>query len=118
MYFIRNLSNIFQFETKEIEEILNDNTFKTFIDKFKMTPKKWIRLRKTVEENANSELSETTTLTIKHILKSNTSGIQQMKETEILINSLEETNELLENLVFSYRSYQEKKKSEIYVKSS
>ena len=41
-----------------------------------------------------------------------------MKETEILVNSLDETNELLENLGFSYRSYQEKKKSEIYVKSS
>ena len=109
-FHIRNLSNIFQFEPKEIEEILNDNTFKTFIDKFKMTPKKWIRLRKTVEENANSEISETTTLTIKHILKNNTSGIQQMKETEILVNSLEEANELLENLGFSYRSYQEKRR--------
>lgn len=46
MYFIRNLSNIFQFETKEIEEILNDNTFKTFIDKFKMTQKNGLDLEK------------------------------------------------------------------------
>ena len=33
-----------------------------------------------------------------------------MKETEILVNSLEETNEFLENIGFSYRSYQEKKR--------
>ena len=79
-----------------------------------MTPKKWIRLRKTIEENANGEQKETTTLTIKHILKNDSSGIQQMKETEILVNSLEETNELLENLGFSYRSYQEKRELNIF----
>lgn len=89
----------------DLEKIKN-----LFIDNYKMTPKKWIRLRKTVEENANGNQKETTTLTIKHILKNDNSGIQQMKETEILVNSLEETNELLENLGFSYRSYQEKKR--------
>ena len=33
-----------------------------------------------------------------------------MHETEILVNSIEETNELLENLGFYARSYQEKKR--------
>ena len=33
-----------------------------------------------------------------------------MEETEIKVNSFEETNELLEKLGFSYRSYQEKKR--------
>ena len=51
-----------------------------------------------------------TTLTIKHILKNDQSGIQQMKETEIVVDSFEETNELLENLGFYYRCYQEKRR--------
>lgn len=33
-----------------------------------------------------------------------------MKETEIFVNSFEETNELLENLGFFHRSYQEKRR--------
>ena len=51
-----------------IEKILNDKNLLNFIDNYKMTPKKWIRLRKSVEENANGNQKETTTLTIKHIL--------------------------------------------------
>ena len=33
-----------------------------------------------------------------------------MQETEIEVSSFEETNELLEKLGFSYRSYQEKRR--------
>ena len=51
-----------------IEKVLNDKNLLNFIDNYKMTPKKWIRLRKSVEENANGNQKETTTLTIKHIL--------------------------------------------------
>lgn len=107
---IDNLSDILKLQTNSIEKVLNSTTLISFLDKFKMTPKKWIRLRKTIEKNSNNELKEITTLTIKHILKDDESGIQQMKETEIVVNSLEETNELLENLGFSYRSYQEKRR--------
>ena len=107
---ISSLSDIFELQIKYVEQILNSTTLTSFLDKFKMTPKKWIRLRKTVEENANKELKETITLTIKHILKNDDSGIQQMKETEIFVNSFEETNELLENLGFFHRSYQEKRR--------
>ena len=107
---IDSLSNIFKLQTNSIEQVLNSTTLISFLNKFKMTPKKWIRLRKTIEENANKEFNETTTLTIKHILKNDESGIQQMRETEIVVNSIEETNELLENLGFSYRSYQEKRR--------
>ena len=78
------------------------------IDKYKATPKKWVRLRKTIEEKENGEVKEKVTLTIKHVLRDNKSNIQQMEETEIKVNSFEETNELLEKLGFSYRSYQEK----------
>jgi len=107
---IENLSSIFTLGQNNIELYLNNEKLKTFLDKFKMTSKKWIRLRKTIETKSDGSTKESTTLTIKHILKSDDSGIQQMKETEILVNSLEETNELLENLGFFYRSYQEKKR--------
>lgn len=104
------LQDIFHLPSNKVSEILNNNNFINFINNFKNTPHKWVRLRKTVERNENKEIKESTTLTIKHILKSNASGIQQMHETEILVNSIEETNELLENLGFYARSYQEKKR--------
>lgn len=107
---VEDLSSIFKLNEERIEKILKSDILKSFLDKFKKTPNKWIRLRKTIEEKANNEVKETTTLTIKHVLKSDKSGIQQMNETEISVNSLEETNELLENLGFSYRSYQEKRR--------
>lgn len=107
---VEDLSSIFKLKEEQIEEILKSDILKSFLDKFKKTPNKWIRLRKTIEEKTNGEVKETTTLTIKHVLKSDKSGIQQMNETEISVNSLEETNELLENLGFSYRSYQEKRR--------
>ena len=107
---INNLTEVFTLPQQEIEVILNSPKLMLFIDRYKKTTKKWIRLTKTVAENDIGEKSEFTTITIKHILKNNESGIQQMKETEIVVNSFEETNELLENLGFFYRSYQEKKR--------
>lgn len=107
---IINLSNIFNLGKEQILKILNSNELKEFINNYKSTPKKWIRLRKTIEKKENHEIKEKTTLTIKHILKDNKSNIQQMQETEIEVNSFEETNELLEKLGFSYRSYQEKRR--------
>ena len=107
---IINLSNIFTLDKKQILKILNNNQLKEFINNYKSTPNKWIRLRKTIEKKENKEIKEKTTLTIKHILRENKSNIQQMQETEIEVSSFEETNELLEKLGFSYRSYQEKRR--------
>ena len=105
---ISSLLNIFDLSLNKISNILNNSAFINFITKLKKTPNKWIRLRKTIEENDNKELFETITLVVKHVLKDNNSGIQQMKETEIQVNSFEEANELLEDLGFAYKSYQEK----------
>ena len=107
---VSNLSNILNLPIKDITNILNNSIFIDFISKFKKTPNKWIRLRKTIEEDINKQIIESTTLVVKHVLKNNNSGIQQMKETEIEVNSIEETNELLEDLGFAYKSYQEKKR--------
>lgn len=106
-YNAKNLSSLFNF--KNIGKILNDSSLLSFLDKFKSTPKKWIRLRKTVEEKLNGEINISSTLTVKHILKDDISGIQQMKETEIIVDSFDETNDLLECIGFSHRGYQEKR---------
>lgn len=113
---VMSLSQIFTLEKKQILNILNSNELKALIDNYKATPKKWIRLRKTVEEKENKEIKEKTTLTIKHVLKNDKSNIQQMQETQIEVSSFEETNELLEKLGFSYRSYQEKKREKYIIK--
>lgn len=107
---IINLSHMFTLDKKQILRILNSKELKEFINNYKSTSKKWVRLRKTIEKRENKEIKEKTTLTIKHILKDNNSNIQQMQETEIEVSSFEETNELLEKLGFSYRSYQEKRR--------
>ena len=107
---INKLLDIFTLEKQQMLEILNNKELNEFIHKYKSTPKKWVRLRKTIEKKENKETKEKITLTIKHILKDNESNIQQMQETEIEVSSFEETNELLEKLGFSHRSYQEKRR--------
>ena len=72
-------------------KILNSQKLNGIIDKYKATPKKWVRLRKTIEEKENGEVKEKVTLTIKHVLRDNKSNIQQMEETEIKVSSFEDT---------------------------
>ena len=73
-----------------------------FLRKFINNPKKWIRLRQTKDK---------VTLAIKHILADDKSnGLQQMQETEMLVPSMKEANEMLEALGFAFRSYQEKRR--------
>ena len=55
---VMSLSQIFTLEKKQILSILNSNELKALIDNYKATPKKWIRLRKTVEEKENKEIKE------------------------------------------------------------
>ena len=106
---IEKLSEIFNLNTDEIIKILNSSEMIDLVNNYKATPKKWIRLRKTIEKTQNKKI-ESVTLTVKHILKANETNIQQMQETEIKVDSFEETNELLEKIGFFHRSYQEKKR--------
>lgn len=106
---IEKLSEIFNLNTDEIIKILNSSEMIDLVNNYKATPKKWIRLRKTIEKTQDKKI-ESVTLTVKHILKANETNIQQMQETEIKVDSFEETNELLEKIGFFHRSYQEKKR--------
>lgn len=87
---------------ENILDILNKSEVLEFIKRFRNNSKKWIRLRTT---------NGVTTLTVKHILADNGSDIQQMLETEMVVPSMEETNDLLEALGYSHKSYQEKRRT-------
>lgn len=95
----RFLSNLL--EKNNLLEILNLKKVDSFFRKYHNNDSKWIRVRET---------NGKTTIAVKHILAPNSTSLQQMKETEIVVPSIEEANSLLEALGFSYKSYQEKRR--------
>ena len=82
-------------------ELLKVPDFLLYMKSFGINPNKWIRLRKT---------NEHVTLAVKHILADTNSSLQQLSETEVEVSSFEETNLLLEQLGFIFKSYQEKRR--------
>ena len=87
----------------EWKGLINFPEFHAYLHQFNVNPNKWIRLRKS---------NDVVTLAVKHILaKNQESFLQQMLETEIQVSSFEETNNLLSNLGFSFKSYQEKRRN-------
>lgn len=82
-------------------DLLNSDIMLEFVQKLTVNPNKWIRLR-----DSNGKI----TLATKHILMNNGTKIQQLMETEIDVSSFEETNDLLLQLGFVHKSYQEKKR--------
>ena len=83
----------------DLIDVLNKEEMNVFMDRFQINENKWVRIRKTGDK---------ATIAVKHILANNDSKIQQLHETEFIIPSLEEGNDLLQALGFSYKSYQEK----------
>lgn len=84
------------------KQLLHSKEFIDFLKKYGINNQKWVRLRQT---------NNKTTLAVKHILSDATSAIQQLSETEIEVSSFEETDMLLQQLGFVFKSYQEKKRS-------
>lgn len=82
-------------------DVLNNSFFVDFMRSFQINPKKWIRLRESKGE---------VTLASKHILADNGSHFQPLRETEIIVPSVQEANDILEQLGFAYKSYQEKRR--------
>ena len=75
------------------------------VKSYLINPNKWIRLRRT---------NDKTTITVKHILKpesQNNHKMQRVMETEMEIPSIEDGNDILTQLGFSFRNYQEKYRS-------
>lgn len=86
---------------ENIIEIINNQAFKSFISQFKNNHNKWIRLRKSKDK---------VTITVKHILAPDNSGIEQMLENELEVSDLNIANSFLESLGYSYKSFQEKER--------
>lgn len=85
--------------SKMIEKLDNSITFNEEISKILINPNKWIRVRK-----SNDKVE----LTVKHIYTKNNDQIQKVKEFEITVSSLEETNNILNSIGIINRNYQEK----------
>ncbi|MBQ6323837.1 MAG: hypothetical protein IJI22_03290 [Bacilli bacterium] len=80
-------------------KLKSSKTLNREIKKKKINPNKWVRLRKS---------NEKIELTVKHIYEKNNSKIQKVKEIEIGVTDLEETNRILEAVGLVKRNYQEK----------
>jgi adenylate cyclase class 2 len=86
----------------ELEQLVNDQTILNIAHSFGINPNKWIRLRET---------DDLTTIATKNILeKKAEENRQPVLETEIDVPSISQANELLEQLGFAYRNYQEKRR--------
>lgn len=91
----KNEDLLSRFSSKGITEI---------VKQYGINPNKWVRLR-----NTNGKV----TITIKHILNpdiqaNSDSQIQKVMETEMEVPSIEDANNILEQLGFAFRNYQEK----------
>ena len=98
---ICNIDNLIKLSNNKLLDVINQKDFALFIQKFKNNSKKWIRLRQS---------KDVVTINVKHILAPNNSGIQQMLENEIKVESIEDANSFLEALGYSYKSFQEKER--------
>lgn len=86
----------------ELEQLVNDQTILNIAHSFGINPNKWIRLRET---------DDLTTIATKNILEKKVEENRQpVLETEIDVSSISQANELLEQLGFAYRNYQEKRR--------
>lgn len=90
-----------------LKELLSTAEVVRLVKQFGINPNKWVRLRET---------NGKTTITIKHILneklqKKYGTKMQPVLETEMEVPSIESGNAILEQLGFSFRNYQEKKRT-------
>lgn len=113
----KNISNTIGYEhlsdtlvindINKLKEVLSTRDVVQFVKQFGINPNKWVRLRET---------SGKTTLTIKHILNKELQAkcgtkMQPVLETEMEVPSVESGNAILEQLGFSFRNYQEKRRT-------
>ena len=99
LFGLNDLMDVLKLEVDNIIKILNNVTLETNMKKFLINPNKWIRLRK-----SNDKIE----LTTKHIQNKKNNNYQNVLESEILVSSFEEANQLLESIGMCKRNYQEK----------
>ena len=97
---ISNFDELFKLPPKKIiSSFKKSKLFMNSISNNLINPNKWIRLRKS---------NEKVELTVKHIFEKSSKKIQKVREIEINVSDLDETNKLLESIGIVRRNYQEK----------
>lgn len=97
---VKNIQKIV--DNNNLKQILNDEKIIKIIKGLQINQSKWIRLRKT---------NDKVELTIKQLINtSEEEKLQKIIENEILVNSFEDANSLLEELGFFHKAYLEKKR--------
>ena len=97
---ISNFDELFKLPPKKIiSSFKKSKLFMNSISNSLINPNKWIRLRKS---------NEKVELTVKHIFEKSSKKIQKVREIEINVSDLDETNKLLESIGIVRRNYQEK----------
>ena len=97
---ISNFDELFKLPPKKIIcSFKKSKLFMNSISNSLINPNKWIRLRKS---------NEKVELTVKHIFEKSSKRIQKVREIEINVSDLDETNKLLESIGIVRRNYQEK----------
>ena len=96
-----NLADVL--EKENFLDLLNKEELKEFLGELGLNPNKWIRIRTS---------NEKTTLTVKHILESDSETfLQPLKEIEIEVSSMKEANEFMEAIGFAHKCYLEKRRT-------
>ena len=97
---ILNFDELLSKNSIEIKNILvSSKLFEEEISNKLINPNKWVRLRQ-----SNDKIE----LTVKHVYEKSYGSIQKVKECEIKVSDLDETNKLLEEMGIVRRNYQEK----------
>ncbi len=97
---VSSFDELFKLPSKRIiSSFKKSKLFMNLISNNLINPNKWIRLRKS---------NEKVELTVKHIFEKSSKKIQKVREIEINVSDLDETNKLLESIGIVRRNYQEK----------
>lgn len=101
------IKNIKSYKDVDLDKLLNPD-FIDIVNRYRINPNKWIRLRKSKNK---------TTLTIKQILgrHTNSDGVREHSINNVLeyetgIESFEKAKEILEQLGYYHKNYQEKRR--------
>ncbi len=86
---------------QELTSFVNEKVVQSLVSNFGINPNKWVRLRET---------NNKTTITVKNILETTIDFLQPVLEAEVEVPSIKDANALLEQLGFSFRNYQEKRR--------
>lgn len=105
-YNVKNFSELIYLPNWK--DILSSVSMIEFIKQLQINPRKWVRLRKS---------NEKVTIAVKHILESQNSNIQQLLETEVEVESFNLADQLLRQLGFCHKSFQEKRRYIFYLKA-